>query len=73
MVRKAISIHVYGTEVSRIGTSARRFYDLPVGARALGSLELGWQSEAGEDLGRDERSDLLDKRALEREDVDRQR
>jgi 3-mercaptopropionate dioxygenase len=26
----AISIHVYGTDVSRIGTSARRYYDLPV-------------------------------------------
>jgi hypothetical protein len=28
--RTAISIHVYGTDVSRIGTSARRYYDLPV-------------------------------------------
>jgi RNA polymerase sigma-70 factor, ECF subfamily len=37
------------------------------------SLELGGQSEAGEDLGHDERGDLLDKRTLEREDVDRQR
>ena len=62
-----------GTDVSRIGTSARRYYDLPVSSRALGSLELGGQSEAGEDLGRDERGDLLDKRTLEREDVDRQR
>ena len=26
----AISIHVYGTDVSRIGMSARRYYDLPV-------------------------------------------
>jgi predicted metal-dependent enzyme (double-stranded beta helix superfamily) len=26
----AISIHVYGTDVSRIGTSARRYYDLPI-------------------------------------------
>jgi predicted metal-dependent enzyme (double-stranded beta helix superfamily) len=25
-----ISIHVYGTDVSRIGTSARRYYDLSV-------------------------------------------
>jgi len=40
---------------------------------ALGSLELGGQSEAGEDLGSDERRDLFDKRTLEREDVDRQR
>lgn len=24
----AISIHVYGTDVSRIGTSAQRYYDL---------------------------------------------
>jgi hypothetical protein len=23
----AISIHIYGTDVSRIGTSARRYYD----------------------------------------------
>jgi hypothetical protein len=45
----------------------------PARPRALGSLELGGQSEAGEDLGRDERSDLLDKRTLEREDVERQR
>jgi 3-mercaptopropionate dioxygenase len=28
--RTAISIHVYGTDVSRIGTSARRYYDLQV-------------------------------------------
>jgi hypothetical protein len=69
----AISIHVYGTDVSRIGTSARRYYDLPVSARALGSLELGGQSEAREDLGHDERGDLIDERTLEREDVDRQR
>ena len=42
----------------------------PLGrARALGGLELGGQSEAGEDLGHDERSDLLDTRTLEREDV----
>src|SRR5262249_44798627 len=39
----------------------------------LGGLELGRQSEAGEDLGSDERRDLLDERALERQDVDRQR
>jgi hypothetical protein len=26
----ALSIHVYGTDVSRIGTSARRYYDLSV-------------------------------------------
>jgi 3-mercaptopropionate dioxygenase len=26
----AISIHVYGTDVSRIGSSARRYYDLPI-------------------------------------------
>jgi predicted metal-dependent enzyme (double-stranded beta helix superfamily) len=29
--RVAISIHVYGTDVSRIGSSVRRYYDLPVG------------------------------------------
>ncbi|MGH3040532.1 MAG: cysteine dioxygenase, partial [Gaiellaceae bacterium] len=26
----AISIHVYGTDVSRIGSSVRRYYDVPV-------------------------------------------
>jgi predicted metal-dependent enzyme (double-stranded beta helix superfamily) len=26
----AISLHIYGTDLDRIGTSARRFYDLPV-------------------------------------------
>ena len=26
----AISIHIYGTDVSRIGSSVRRCYDLPV-------------------------------------------
>jgi 3-mercaptopropionate dioxygenase len=26
----AISIHIYGTDVSRIGSSVRRYYDLPV-------------------------------------------
>jgi 3-mercaptopropionate dioxygenase len=30
----AISIHIYGTDVSRIGSGARRDYDLPVAARA---------------------------------------
>lgn len=29
--RPAISLHVYGTDVSRIGSSVRRIYDLPVG------------------------------------------
>jgi 3-mercaptopropionate dioxygenase len=28
--RTAISIHVYGTDLSRVGSSARRYYDLPV-------------------------------------------
>jgi 3-mercaptopropionate dioxygenase len=28
--RVAISIHVYGTDVSRVGSSVRRYYDLPV-------------------------------------------
>ena len=32
--RTAISIHVYGTDVSRIGSSVRRTYDLPVLATA---------------------------------------
>jgi predicted metal-dependent enzyme (double-stranded beta helix superfamily) len=27
---EAISIHIYGTDLSRFGSSARRFYDLPV-------------------------------------------
>jgi hypothetical protein len=68
----AISIHVYGTDVSR--SAERSALPRPLRrARALGSLELGGQSEAGEDLGHDERSDLLDQRTLEREDVDRQR
>jgi predicted metal-dependent enzyme (double-stranded beta helix superfamily) len=26
----AISLHVYGTDLGRIGSSARRYYDLPV-------------------------------------------
>ncbi|HXV57333.1 MAG TPA: cysteine dioxygenase family protein [Gaiellaceae bacterium] len=30
--RTAISIHVYGIDVSRIGSSVRRYYDLPVRA-----------------------------------------
>jgi 3-mercaptopropionate dioxygenase len=30
--RTAISIHIYGTDVSRIGSSVRRAYDLPVRA-----------------------------------------
>jgi predicted metal-dependent enzyme (double-stranded beta helix superfamily) len=29
----AVSIHVYGTDLSRIGSSALRFYDAPVGPR----------------------------------------
>ena len=32
--RTAISIHVYGTDVSRVGSSVRRHYDLPVRAAA---------------------------------------
>jgi 3-mercaptopropionate dioxygenase len=28
----AISIHVYGTDVTRIGSNVRRYYDLPVRA-----------------------------------------
>ena len=32
--RTAISIHVYGTDVSRVGSSVRRYYELPVRARA---------------------------------------
>jgi predicted metal-dependent enzyme (double-stranded beta helix superfamily) len=30
--RTAISVHVYGTDVSRVGSSVRRYYDLPVRA-----------------------------------------
>ena len=30
--RTAISIHVYGTDVTRIGSSVRRYYDVPVRA-----------------------------------------
>jgi 3-mercaptopropionate dioxygenase len=29
----AMSIHIYGTDISRIGSSVRRYYDLPVGSR----------------------------------------
>jgi len=29
--RTAITIHVYGTDLSRIGSSALRYHDLPVG------------------------------------------
>jgi predicted metal-dependent enzyme (double-stranded beta helix superfamily) len=32
--RTAISIHVYGTDVSRVGSSVRRYYELPVSAPA---------------------------------------
>jgi hypothetical protein len=28
--RDTASLHVYGTDLGRIGSSARRFYDLPV-------------------------------------------
>jgi 3-mercaptopropionate dioxygenase len=28
--RTAISIHVYGTDVSRVGSSVRRYYELPI-------------------------------------------
>jgi predicted metal-dependent enzyme (double-stranded beta helix superfamily) len=33
--RTAISVHVYGTDVERVGSSVRRYYDLPVGAAPL--------------------------------------
>jgi hypothetical protein len=69
----AISIHVCATDVSPDLHERSALLQPPGRARALGSLELGGQSEAGEDLGLDECSDLLDKRTLEREDVDRQR
>jgi hypothetical protein len=26
----AVSLHVYGTDISRVGSSVRRVYDLPV-------------------------------------------
>jgi predicted metal-dependent enzyme (double-stranded beta helix superfamily) len=26
----AISLHIYGTDISRLGSSVRRIYDLPV-------------------------------------------
>ena len=32
----AISIHVYGTDVSRIGSSVRRYYDQPIGPAERG-------------------------------------
>ncbi|MCP2342075.1 cysteine dioxygenase family protein [Actinomadura rupiterrae] len=28
----AVSLHIYGTDLSRVGSSVRRFYDLPTGA-----------------------------------------
>lgn len=28
--RTAISLHIYGTDLTRIGSSVRRYYDLPV-------------------------------------------
>jgi predicted metal-dependent enzyme (double-stranded beta helix superfamily) len=35
--RVGISIHVYGTDVSRVGSSVRRYYDLPVRSARLAS------------------------------------
>jgi predicted metal-dependent enzyme (double-stranded beta helix superfamily) len=32
----AISLHVYGADITRLGSSVRRLYDLPVMARAAG-------------------------------------
>jgi len=32
----AVSVHVYGADITRLGTSVRRTYDLPVGAAAAG-------------------------------------
>jgi 3-mercaptopropionate dioxygenase len=37
----AISIHIYGTDVSRIGSSVRRYYDLRVKEPAHGDREGG--------------------------------
>jgi hypothetical protein len=34
----AISLHIYGTDVSRVGSSVRRVYDLPVLAGNLGRV-----------------------------------
>jgi predicted metal-dependent enzyme (double-stranded beta helix superfamily) len=31
----AISIHIYGTDVSRVGSGVRRYYDLPVVASGV--------------------------------------
>ena len=31
-VRVAVSLHIYGTDLSRVGSSVRRFYDLPAAA-----------------------------------------
>jgi predicted metal-dependent enzyme (double-stranded beta helix superfamily) len=36
--RTAISIHIYGTDVSRLGSSGRHDYDLPRAARQSGRL-----------------------------------
>jgi len=32
----AISLHIYGTDISRLDSSVRRIYDLPVVARMPG-------------------------------------
>jgi predicted metal-dependent enzyme (double-stranded beta helix superfamily) len=42
----AISIHIYGTDVSRIGSSVRRCYDLPVVARGAGATEIAARTAA---------------------------
>jgi predicted metal-dependent enzyme (double-stranded beta helix superfamily) len=42
----AISIHVYGTDVSRVGSSVRRYYELPITARALEAARTAGRSRA---------------------------
>ena len=42
----AISIHVYGTDVSRVGSSVRRYYELPVRARAPGAARSAERARA---------------------------
>ena len=44
--RTAISIHVYGTDVSRVGSSVRRYYELPVRAGAPKEAQRGERARA---------------------------
>jgi 3-mercaptopropionate dioxygenase len=45
--RTAISIHIYGTDVSRIGSSVRRYYDLSVRPAGSGAVAARGMSTLG--------------------------